>query len=338
MPSFRFQAINVSLTYPQCEVINKRDLYEFLLSLRSGDIKVDKVLLTKENHKDGSPHYHGYLRFDGQPNIRDASFFDYNGRHPNVQPCRSVTKWVTYITKDDSEPLSNYDWNQKTSKRQVAISAVRTAIKEGKSFKETVDLAVDADPSLFGTIGSIEKYYYTQVARGEVYLPIFELQSFSLTAADYSRMLFYSASFTGHDRTNGARLRSLWFVGPSWVGKTSLARSLGLHWYITTVWHLDEVSDSCSYGVIDEVDVSWESSFKKYYKTILGCQKNTSFTDKYRAKKKFNFGMPVVACSNELPIFTSAERDWLSINVTFFRFNYPVLPNNNPFPLEEIKI
>lgn len=338
MRSFRFAATNACLTYPQCDEVNKRDLYDFLLSLRSGDTTVDKVLLASEAHKDGNKHFHAYIRFKNQPNIRDPAFFDYNGRHPNVQPCRTVSKWIKYVTKDDTEPLANFEWNQAGGKRALAISGVRQAIKDGKSFKETVDIAIDLDPSLFGNIGSVEKYYYTQVARGQVYMPLFPLESFSLTAPDRARMFFHQTSFSAHDRVSGPRMRSLWFVGASWLGKTSLARSLGKHWYITTVWHLDELSDECSYGVIDEVDISWESSFKKYYKTILGCQKDTSFTDKYRAKKKLNFGMPVIACSNELPVFTSSERDWLNMNVTFYKFLYPILPNNNPHALEIFKL
>jgi len=337
MTAFRFTATNACLTYPQCDEVIKTDLYEFLLSLRSGDTKVDKILLAQEKHSDGNKHYHAYIRFDHQPNIRDATFFDYHGKHPNVQPCRRVRYWIKYITKDDSEPLSNFEWQETTSKRAMALGALRQGIKEEKTFRQCMDQALDVDPALLGSIGSLEKYYRHCTTGGTLYMPSFALESFALTAADYSRMLFYKASFESHDRINGARLRSLWFVGPSWLGKTSLARSIGKHWYMSTVWHLDELSDQAAYGVVDEVDLSWDT-FRKYYKSILGCQRNTSYTDKYRSKRKYNFGMPVVACSNVLPAFTTEERDWLAINVTFFKFCYPVLPKCNPQPLEEIKI
>jgi len=108
---------------------------------------------------------------------------------------------------------------------------------------------------------------------------------------------------------------SIWMYGPSRMGKTQLARSLGLHWYMQGMWSLDEYSDDADYGVIDDFD--WEQ-FKKYgYKGLLGLQFELVVTDKYRGKRTIKHGKPVIFVTNELPVFTVGEWDWLEKNVMF---------------------
>lgn len=108
----------------------------------------------------------------------------------------------------------------------------------------------------------------------------------------------------------------MWFIGPSRFGKTALARSIGRHWYMQGVWCIDNLSDEEHvYGVLD--DIPWES-LRFQYRSLLGCQKDVTYTDKYRAKKTFQMGYPVIVCTNELPEFSNEEKNWLRVNVDFY--------------------
>lgn len=99
-------------------------------------------------------------------------------------------------------------------------------------------------------------------------------------------------------------------------------------------WSIEQFADvKHVYGILDDLD--WDV-LRKYYKPLLGCQKDITVTDKYCKKKTFVHGFPVVVCTNELPEFTKAERDWLSVNVDFFCIEHSLLPNN--MCIEWIKI
>lgn len=94
-------------------------------------------------------------------------------------------------------------------------------------------------------------------------------------------------------------------------------------------WSMDCINDSADYGVID--DIEWDK-LRYNYKAILGLQEDVTLTDKYRPKKTFKLGKPVIVCTNEVPCFTDIEKSWLSVNVAFYLVNSSVLPSSSPFP------
>lgn len=333
--NFRFNARNCALTYSQANHFTKQELYNFLLNLSSGDTKVDQVVVAQENHQDGGQHYHAYVHFTGQPCIRNVQFFDFHELHPNIQPCRQVRQWLKYISKADEEPLANFEWREGQGKKYLALKAIREAIQEKKTLSESIDAALDVDPCLIGSIPSLTRYYHLKMAKGRVSLPNFDISSFSLTAADQGRMLAYKNNLSSHRSGDRTSMRSMWFVGASRIGKTSLARSFGMHFYMHQLWNVDKISDEATYGVID--DLSWDK-LKPYYKSIFGCQSDVTYTDKYREKREYSAGIPVIACTNELPIFSEEEKNWLKLNVTFYEFTSSILPNHDSVPIKLINI
>jgi len=332
--SFRINAINISLTYPQC-TSSKQNLYEHLLQLTHGTHKVSKLLIGQESHADGGIHFHCYLKWDSKPNIRDPRFFDFEGNHPNVSACRATSHWIKYCTKEDKEPFTNFDPGELESKSQRALKAIQQAIEEGKTATEAIDASLGVDPGLLRSIPSLQSYYHLKVVRSKVFLPLYEISSFSLTASDNGRMLGYQGLISNHRRGDRTHMRSLWIVGASRMGKTSLARSLGTHWYMNQNWNVDSIADEASYGIID--DVPW-NILKWNYKAILGLQQDVSLTDKYRSKKIFKLGVPVIITTNTLPTFDPEESDWLRVNVNFLSVTSSVLPNNNPIPFQDLNI
>lgn len=336
--TFRFNAINCTLTYPQCES-DKQCLFDYLLQLKHGSgplpISVEKLLVAQEEHEDGGKHYHCYIRFSAKPNIRNERFFDFDGHHPNIQSTRSVPKWIEYCTKEDTEPLANFEWKSPPTKQALALASMRQAIEEKTSIKEAIDRTLDVDPILLRSVIALRAYYDISMVKKEVHMPLFDLSSFSLTAADYARMSGYAERISNHQRGVRSGMRCMWFVGTSRNGKTALSRSLGSHWFISQTWNLDRITDEAKYGVID--DISWDK-LRYYYKALLGLQSDISLTDKYRSKTFFKFGIPVLVTSNELPNFTMDESSWLRENVDFFKIVHKIEPGNDPVPFEVILI
>lgn len=335
MSSFRFQAIHVALTYPQCG-LTKDQAYDHLITLRAGSISVSRLLISQETHEDGSPHLHGYIQFTGKPNIRNERFFDIEGHHPNIQPCRSPRTWIKYCTKTDHQPKSNFEW-QSTRPVEQALRILRESNQEHRSVNDIVDKALDLDPGLIRCYTQLRSYVQDRHVQSNVSLPEYQLTTFSLTAADLGRMSGFQELLRSHRPGDRTHLQSMWFVGASRLGKTSLARSIGRHYYIGGTWNVDKINEEAQYGVID--DLPWEElAWKDNYKKILGLQKDFTLTDKYRHKKEFKLGIPTIICTNELPPFTPSQRDWLSINVLFFRIVSSLLPNNDPSPFTVLNI
>lgn len=95
MPAFRIQGRHFFLTYPQSH-FSKESLHTHLCTLT----ETTTVLVSRELHEDGQPHLHAVASFPRRRDIRDDRFFDYEGRHPNVQRCRSLQAAAEYISKD----------------------------------------------------------------------------------------------------------------------------------------------------------------------------------------------------------------------------------------------
>jgi len=83
-------------------------------------------------------------------------------------------------------------------------------------------------------------------------------------------------------------------VGPTRIGKTSWARSLGHHMFMSGLFNLDEWDESARYLVIDDIDWKWLPAKKQ----LLGGQSNFNLSDKYRRKRQVVFGLPTIYCMN----------------------------------------
>lgn len=94
MPEFRLYSKNVFLTYPQVD-FERDDLLQFLRTKEP-----TYLLVGSERHADGGRHYHCCLSFERKLNIRDPSFFDFRGFHPNIQSSRKITDVIRYCKKE----------------------------------------------------------------------------------------------------------------------------------------------------------------------------------------------------------------------------------------------
>lgn len=320
--SFRLQSRHIALTYPQC-TSEKETLYEYLLSIRN----VERVLVAQELHADDNIHYHCYVRFRSHPrvHITNPSFFDFEGHHPNFQGCRNTNDWIQYCIKEDENPLCNFSLCNK----EEVLSTIISDCQEGSlSTNDIFKKAVLADPKLLlngsSLITSIK--FLKQKSETYSYNPRFALSSFSLSPTSYNFLFTWGQSVTHMTIGDRQACKSLWFYGNSMLGKSALARSIGIHWYMQGAWNLSKISDKPNiYGVID--DVPWET-LRYNYKGLLGRQVDVTFTDKYCKKKELPMGFPVIVCTNTLPDFEHEERLWLRANINVFCIDSQLLPGS----------
>lgn len=316
---FRLQARHIALTYPQAKC-DKESLFNFLLGIEN----VAKVLVAQELHADGGVHFHCYVGFRSHPrsHITCERFFDWQGNHPNFQGVRNVKDWLKYCTKEDLAPLANFTISPDEVFKQIVIDC-----DAGLNPNEIFRNAVIAQPSLIKNGSSImASITYLSTKNKLPSDPKYPFSSFVLPFEFELYLLAWKDRLMSMVRGDRSYLKSMWFTGPSMTGKTSLARSLGTHWYMGTNWNLKNICDKDHvYGVLDDVD--WES-IKWNYKALLGRQVDVTFTDKYCRKTEYKFGYPVIICTNTLPEFTSDERDWLRLNVVFWKFDSQVIPGS----------
>lgn len=103
----------------------------------------------------------------------------------------------------------------------------------------------------------------------------------------------------------------LW--GETRLGKTLWARSLGNHLYFGGLFNMSEVDDAldeAKFAIFD--DMQGEFEFFHGYKFWLGAQTDFNITDKYKGKKRINWGRPSIWLSNNDPTtLKGLDYDWL---------------------------
>jgi hypothetical protein len=298
---FRCNARQFFLTYPQASC-DHQALYDYLINKEVHGDKPDLILVAKELHQDGNPHYHCYLKYKEKKDVKNEKLFDCFGLHPNIQSVRSVKAVLKYVIKDDNY-LANFEPDIK-----LPLSKILERATDEKSF---MDLCLKHHDFKFAaSFGNVMAWYRKQRQAKIVCEPLFSLDTFKLLDIE---LLTAINSVICHQK-DGSRTKSIWLSGPSRYGKSGLARSLGEHSYMQNLWNLDNLSDEATYLVLD--DLNWDS-WKYQYKSILGCQLDVTFTGKYRAPKTFRYNMPCIVCTNVLPTFTLEELNWMMYNVVF---------------------
>lgn len=122
------QGKQYALTYPRCEVSKERAM-EILRQMAD----VESVVVAQETHAEADAeggsgmHLHAYVKFTTQKR-RSTESFEIDGHHGDVQICRNVRAWITYITKEDKEPAChNFDVEECLKKKRAVLTAAMAA-------------------------------------------------------------------------------------------------------------------------------------------------------------------------------------------------------------------
>lgn len=166
---FKFQSKYLSLTYPQCNA-DFQQLFDHLIQLPN----VQSVVLGRELHQDGNPHYHAAIKYRKRPCIRDNRHWDYNNYHPNIQATRNFEDWCNYCKKDGdfkeygieaSEETEIYSLAKTLNEQQFFETCLKTKIPFQYA-KHAWDLAHRMDPPVtvqFEPMGTIDpRLHYIQ--------------------------------------------------------------------------------------------------------------------------------------------------------------------------------
>lgn len=315
--AFRFQGKYAFLTYAQADGLSKDAI---IWALRDKVPSPEAWAVGEEEHQDGGKHFHAILRYAERVDIRDARFWDVEGFHPNIQSARGWKQVLQYCIKGGDYISDGFEVGQ------VKVD-IFTVVKEEVARDGTVTECITAIMERTGTAG-LRLYNQIQGYVERVKKPLAVHQIKKYYPDDF---LAVDDVLGGHlhkfltDMAMGPGMRgnrkSLWIYGPSRMGKTVLARSLGSHWYMMGAWNVECYDDRADYGVMDDID--WDN-LKRYYKGIMGLQQDVTVTDKYKKKSVINGGRPVIMVSNALPTFTVDEAAWLERNVSFHYVGTPV--------------
>nr|AIY32790.1 RepA [Chickpea chlorotic dwarf virus] len=152
MPSanknFRLQSKYVFLTYPKCSS-QRDDLFQFLWE-KLTPFLIFFLGVATELHQDGTTHYHALIQLDKKPCIRDPSFFDFEGNHPNIQPARNSKQVLDYISKDGDIKTRGDFRDHKISPRK-SDARWRTIIQTATSKEEYLDMIKEEFPHEWAT-------------------------------------------------------------------------------------------------------------------------------------------------------------------------------------------
>lgn len=107
------------------------------------------------------------------------------------------------------------------------------------------------------------------------------------------------------------RKKALLLIGPSKLGKTEWARSLGKHMYFNGATNFkDDWDDNADYIIFDDID--W--NFIPNKKGFFGCQQEFVINGKYMRSKSVRWGKPTIYCSNNDPPIADIDLDWYRAN------------------------
>lgn len=98
--NWRLECKFVALTYSDCR--DDRPDFDSLYSFLSTTLKPrpDYFVLAREIHDTtGQPHFHGCLWYRNGIRSRNQRLFDFDGRHPQVEPARQAKHWHDYCQK-----------------------------------------------------------------------------------------------------------------------------------------------------------------------------------------------------------------------------------------------
>nr|QTE03492.1 MAG: replication-associated protein [Fringilla montifringilla CRESS-DNA-virus sp.] len=116
------------------------------------------------------------------------------------------------------------------------------------------------------------------------------------------------------------RPKCLVLVGPSRLGKTEWARSLGTHMYWRSCTNVTNWNVAAKYMIFD--DIEWRYLPQK--KALLTCMGDATVTDKYKAKKDIRVDKPAIVLCNEFDIDTIDESAYWKKNVCVVHVTEPL--------------
>lgn len=113
-------------------------------------------------------------------------------------------------------------------------------------------------------------------------------------------------------------------VGPTRLGKTDWARTLGRHIYMCNTFNLSKWDNEAEYLIIDDIHFCSMAEYGR--KALWGAQREITLVDKWHKKKVVQWGRPLIFLCNDgedfrymedkrgKPVLRNAEMEWYKDN------------------------
>lgn len=289
---FRVSAKNFFVTYPQCN-LSKNTLIIFL---KSKFPTATYILVSEEQHEDGSPHLHAFISTSIKKDIKSETYLDTAGFHPNIQAAREPAKVIEYVAKHGNI----LEWG------------TRPVFNSGKNADYSQLLQATTKEEFMNVCQQqFPHEYIFQHDRVQYYCDQKFQQRLALYKPRFTEFITPNVVQQWIDQRKSAdRPRSLILWGPSRLGKTELARSFGKHMYFNLYFDIRLWDDTAEYAVWDDLD-SWA---KFPYKQWIGAQQQFTVTDKYARKRTVQWGKPSIVLMNEDPASIEWNYEWIKAN------------------------
>jgi len=141
-PSFVINSLHLYLTYPHCSVSKETVLLNI-----GARLKPKYAIVSRELHKDGTPHLHAVIVMKKRQRIRAEVLDALTGKHGNYQSARNLHKVISYVVKDNEFVAFGINVasylakraRHKSTKRKLC-DTVAAKIREGSSLEDIDDL------------------------------------------------------------------------------------------------------------------------------------------------------------------------------------------------------
>ncbi|QCS35903.1 replication-associated protein [Capybara genomovirus 11] len=335
--TFLFSARYALLTYAQCG-----DLDEWAVSNHLSALGAE-CIIGREDHADGGTHLHVFLDFGGKKQSRRPNFFDVGGHHPNIAPSRGRPELgYDYAIKDGNVVAGGLARPGGGGLPQVADKW--REIVSAESRDEFFDLLRQLDPKTLVTRWT-ELNKYADAAYAPIPEPYVGSDGKQFELGMVPELARWGGQLAANDPVEG-RMRSLVLYGPSRLGKTVWARSLGPHVYsmgIVSGKLLLRDAPGAAYAVFDDMrgGIGYFHSWKEW----LGAQSVVTVKELYRDPVQLVWGRPCIWLANRDPRLelwaeltdrsASSKRDmiqsdvdWLEANCVFVELHEPIFRAN----------
>lgn len=258
--SFRLDAKNVFLTYPQCPM-RKEELLAELYKL-VGD-RLNGIMVAEEDHHESSGrHLHAILLLNRRLNIRDPRYFDIHQYHGDYKSCRDVKASLRYVAKDGNFIVKGVlpSYEQQDRKKETQSVAIYDLIKKGTTMKELMHLH-----------GSFLVLHYRQVEtllnawkRTNTSLMTWKpLKTDGIEDEQWKKIAEWTNSNMIVHRPHGAL--QLYIYGTTQLGKSwfaiELSKRLRTYWASNTECFWDGFNDDVQLVVFDEFNATHTITF-----------------------------------------------------------------------------
>ncbi|ANC51601.1 replication associated protein [Faeces associated gemycircularvirus 19] len=302
MSAFHFSARYVLLTYPQSGELSEWAVLDHISGLGA------ECIIGREDHADGGTHLHVFADFGRKKQSRRGDYFDVGGKHPNVVPSKGRPEggW-DYATKDGNVVAGGLG-RPGTSGLPKAPNPWREIVgAEGR--EEFLDLVRQLDPKSF-VLKHQEIVRYADIFFAEDREPYVGPDGIRFELGMVPQLDEWRRESLGDNPVEG-KSRSLVLYGPSRLGKTIWARSLGPHVYIMGLLSgavLLRDAPGASYAVFDDMrgGLPMFPSFKEWF----GSQSLVTVKKMYRDPVQMRWGKPCIWLANSDP------RDQLKADIT----------------------